>query len=94
MIFQRQAAAKAEDLHQNGIAIELMHMMPPDGAFNVNTFYKDMLYPDEDETAIMADAAEKFDDLLTKVRSKDHKKRAICRLPLTLGPGLKFAVGV
>ena len=38
--FQRQASAKAEDLHQNGISVELMHMQQGGHAFDVNVFYK------------------------------------------------------
>ena len=37
---QRQAASKAEDLHQNAINVELMHMNTPTTVFDVNAFYK------------------------------------------------------
>jgi hypothetical protein len=39
-VFQSQAAAKADDLHQNGIGLELMHINPPGHKFDVNIFYK------------------------------------------------------
>jgi len=32
--------AKVEDLQQNGIDLELMHMPPPDRPFDVQAFYK------------------------------------------------------
>ena len=43
---QRQAASKAEDLHQNNIHVELMHMNTPTTVFDVNAFYKVLLQPD------------------------------------------------
>lgn len=39
-LIQRQAVAKAEDLRQNGIDLELMHMNRPDKQFNIKTFYE------------------------------------------------------
>jgi len=32
--------AKVEDLQQNGIDLELMHMSPPDRPFDIQAFYK------------------------------------------------------
>ena len=40
LLLQRQAAAKIEDLQQNGIDLELMHMSPPDRPFDIQAFYK------------------------------------------------------
>jgi len=40
VLLQRQAVAKVEDLQQNGIDLELMHMPPPDRPFDVQAFYK------------------------------------------------------
>jgi len=39
-VLQRQAVAKIEDLQQNGINLELMHMSPSDRPFDVQAFYK------------------------------------------------------
>lgn len=71
-----------------------MDINPQGGVFNKATFYNDVLVPDEDETTVQPDAAEKFDDLLNRVRSKDHKKRALARIPICLGKDIKFSVGV
>ena len=38
--FQKQAEAKAGDLHQNGVTVELMHINRPGHPFDVNAFYK------------------------------------------------------
>ncbi|KAK2146027.1 hypothetical protein LSH36_639g02004 [Paralvinella palmiformis] len=97
---QRQAAAKVEDLHQNGINIELMHINQNDHDFDVNVFYKDLLFTDDydddddDDRAIIPDPSEKFEELLTRVRSKDHKKRALSRVHFSLGEGIEFSIGI
>ena len=56
--------------------------------------FQDILFTDDDEATVMPDPADRFEELLTRVRSKDHKKRAMTRIPLSLGPGLNFSVGV
>jgi len=40
VLLQRQAVAKVEDLRQNGIDLELMHMSPSDRPFDIQAFYK------------------------------------------------------
>ena len=40
VLLQRQAVAKVEDLQQNGIDLELMHMSPQDRPFDIQAFYK------------------------------------------------------
>ena len=37
---QSQVVARVEDLQQNGIDLELMHMSPSDRPFDIQTFYK------------------------------------------------------
>jgi len=91
---RRQAIAKVDDLRQNGIDLELMHISPPDKPFDLTVFYKDVLYADDDEQTTMPDAAEKFEELLTRVRMKNHKKRAMSRVPLSLADGMNMSVGV
>ncbi|KAK2178913.1 hypothetical protein NP493_525g06064 [Ridgeia piscesae] len=91
---KRQAIVKSDDLHQNGIEIELMHINKPGRTFDVDLFFKDMLFADEDDDVVLPDAAEKFDELLTRVRAKDHKKRAISKIPFSLGGALDMSVGV
>ncbi|XP_067655982.1 X-ray repair cross-complementing protein 6-like [Haliotis asinina] len=92
--YQRQAKTKASDLHETGIDLELMHMQKPGERFDVSKFYKDLLYTDDDELTELPDPAERLEELLTRVRSKDHKKRALRRVPFSLGNGLDFSVGV
>ncbi|KAK3104193.1 hypothetical protein FSP39_025165 [Pinctada imbricata] len=91
---QRQAKTKASDLYETGIDLELMHLQKSGESFDVNKFYKDLLYTADDELTDLPDPSERIDDLLTRVRSKDHKKRAQRRIPLSLGPGMELGVGV
>jgi ATP-dependent DNA helicase 2 subunit 1 len=91
---RRQAVAKVDDLRQNGIDLELMHISPPDKPFDLQAFYKDILYADDDEQTVIPDPAEKFDELLTRVRMKNHKKRALTKIPFTLSDGMNMSVGV
>nr|XP_022332016.1 X-ray repair cross-complementing protein 5-like [Crassostrea virginica] len=91
---QRQAKTKASDLNETGIDLELMHLQKPNESFDVAKFYKDLLYSADDDFTELADPAERLDELLLRVRSKDHKKRALRRIPLSLGPGLELGVGV
>ena len=63
---QRQAAAKAEDLHQNGIDIELMSMNRHSHTFDDDQFYKDILFTDDDENTVRPDPADKFEELMSK----------------------------
>ncbi|XP_064600054.1 X-ray repair cross-complementing protein 5-like [Liolophura sinensis] len=91
---QRQARTKASDLNENGIDLELMHMLKPGQSFDISKFYKDLLFTADDELTDLPDASERLEELMTRVRSKDHKKRAQGRLTFTLGEGLDFSVGV
>ncbi|XP_035825176.1 X-ray repair cross-complementing protein 6 isoform X2 [Aplysia californica] len=91
---RRLAVTKASDLNETGIDLELMHLQNPGQSFDINKFYKDILYNDDDDINEMADPAEKMEELLRRVRSKDHKKRANRRIPFSLGEGLNFSVGV
>ncbi|XP_052799774.1 X-ray repair cross-complementing protein 5-like [Mya arenaria] len=91
---QRQAKTKASDLNETGIDLELMHLQLPGHTFDVNKFYKDLLYTDDDEMTELADPSEKLEELLTRVRSKDHKKRAYRHMAFSLGEGLEMGIGV
>ncbi|CAH1785312.1 unnamed protein product [Owenia fusiformis] len=92
---QRQAIKKAKDLAETGVELELMHMQNPGQTFDVTLFYRDLLIElDSEDTTVLPDPSQKFEELLTRVRSKDHKKRATGRIPLTLGEGMQLSVGV
>ncbi|XP_071477796.1 X-ray repair cross-complementing protein 5-like [Diadema antillarum] len=92
--FQRQAKQKAKDLHDIGIEIELMHLTRTDAKFRFTEFYQDIVHTSEDEDCILPDPSEKFEQLLGRVRAKEHKKRTMGRIPFSLGKGLELGVGV
>ncbi|XP_067830718.1 X-ray repair cross-complementing protein 6 isoform X2 [Heptranchias perlo] len=90
----RTARTKASDLRETGIILDLMHLRKP-GGFDISLFYRDIVSVAEDEdTAVQVEESARLDDLLRKVRAKDHKKRALARLNLKLGEGLEVSVGV
>ncbi|XP_070199251.1 X-ray repair cross-complementing protein 5-like isoform X2 [Littorina saxatilis] len=91
---QIQARTKASDLANTGIDLELIHLVKSGQTFDVNKFYKDLLFTDDDELTELPDPAERLEELLTRMRTKDHKKRATRRIPLTLGEGVSLSVGV
>lgn len=92
---QHQASQKAHDLFEIGIELDLMHLKQPDKAFNVAKFYRDLIFVAEDEEYDqLPDAAVKFDELMSRVRTKDHKKRSLGKLSFTLGDGLSLGIGV
>lgn len=57
-----------------------MHLMKP-GGFDISSFFRDIVSPPEDERdlGLQQEPCTKLDDLLKRVRAKDHKKRAMAR---------------
>ena len=49
---------------------------------------------DSDEPPPTAVVSSKLEELLTRVRQKSHKKRAVGKIPFILGEGVKLSVGV
>ncbi|KAM5148237.1 X-ray repair cross-complementing protein 6 isoform 1-T4 [Mantella aurantiaca] len=89
-----QARAKARDLRETGIFLDLLHLEKPSG-FNIALFYRDIINTDEDEDlGVQHSASKKLDDLMRRVRAKESKKRALCRLSLKLGNDVSLTVGV
>lgn len=91
---QRQAKTKSRDLSEIGIEIDLMHMQPPNRAFDASLFYQDVIQLDEDECGILPDPAEMFEELLCRVQRKEYKKRPLATLPLILADGIELGVSV
>lgn len=92
---QRQARTKAKDLHEVNIDIELLHLTTPGKEFNFSEFYQDIVFnTDEDEASVLPDASEKLEELMTRVRAKDNKKRTMGRIGFELGEGLQLGVAI
>ena len=49
---------------------------------------------DDEELGVLPDPAEKFEELLHRVRAKDHKKRSMGKIEFSLGKGLNLGVGM
>ncbi|XP_072047420.1 X-ray repair cross-complementing protein 5-like [Amphiura filiformis] len=93
--FQRQAKQKAKDLSEIGIDIELMHMTRPGKQFDLTKFYQDIIHTaDDEELDVLPDPAEKFEELLNRVRAKDHKKRTMGKIQFSLGKDLSLGVAI
>ena len=60
--------------------------------FDVEKFYKDLINTEDYNT--LSDPSEKFEELLTRVRMKEHHKRAIIRLPFIFTDDIKFGVSM
>ncbi|XP_069823388.1 X-ray repair cross-complementing protein 6-like isoform X2 [Dendropsophus ebraccatus] len=89
-----QAVTKAKDLRELGIVLDLMHL-EKEGGFDISLFYRDIVNTDDDEDlGVQYKASRKLDDLMRKVRTKEHKKRALWRIPLKLADDLYLAVGI
>lgn len=57
-----------------------MHLRKP-GGFDVSSFFRDIVSPPEDEgdLGLQLEPCNKLEDLLKRVRAKEHKKRAMAR---------------
>ncbi|GFY74650.1 hypothetical protein TNIN_366211 [Trichonephila inaurata madagascariensis] len=88
---QLQARTKAKDLHESNIDIDLMHIQRPNQEFDPSKFYKDIALTADDEYYKFPDASDRFDDLLTRVRCKEHRKRPLGSLNFTIGQDVTFA---
>ena len=90
---ERQAKIKANDLHENGIILEVIPMVEH---FNFERFYVDVVTKDDTEDSLTLAQENKhqqsLEDLLKMVRRKTHKKRSIGKCYLELGHGVKMAV--
>eukprot|EP00123_Amoebidium_parasiticum_P010469 comp20126_c0_seq1/m.24846 comp20126_c0_seq1/g.24846 ORF comp20126_c0_seq1/g.24846 comp20126_c0_seq1/m.24846 type:complete len:641 (-) comp20126_c0_seq1:400-2322(-) len=91
-----QAIQRARDASSVGCKIELLHMNPPDGTFDVDAFYKDVMEMTDEEVGALSlpDPATRLEDLKERLRIKQYTKRTMARLPWKLGEGLEIGVGV
>lgn len=86
---QKRALKKSKDLSEIGIELELLHL---GNSFDVDKFYRDVI--NDESSSLLGNPSERFEELLTRVRMKENKKRATTRLPFNLTEGLSFSVGI
>lgn len=89
---QRAAKTRGKDLIDLGISLELFALPKPAGStykpFNYKQFYSSIISNLEDEN----DQLSKFEELLSRVRRRESRKRALARTELSLGPSMNLSV--
>jgi len=65
MHLQKKVCAKSTDLQEMGIELELLHMNPVGGVFDMDKFYKAVLYNSAELDGKICDPADRFNELLT-----------------------------
>ncbi|OON15018.1 Ku70/Ku80 alpha/beta domain protein [Opisthorchis viverrini] len=100
---KRQAIIKTNDLKQMGIGLEILPVRRPEkdaSEFDFDLFYQDLLSNGDfdffpaDTAPARTDAAERIEQLLSRVWIRELKRRRLTRIPFHLGPGKEFALGV
>lgn len=87
-----QCKQRSEDLAASDIYIELFSMnKDPTSPFNTALFYEKIII---NEDIIMFKPCDSFDQLHQKVKTKEHTKRSLGTLILTIGETIKIGVHV
>ncbi len=88
----QQARQKAGDLHDTGVVLDVLPVGVRPKAFNMDTFYRDLVQLSQDVPYQAADPAERYEDLMRLIRKRVHKKRSVGRITFDLGKGVKIGV--
>ncbi|KAI8341022.1 SPOC like C-terminal domain-containing protein [Chlamydoabsidia padenii] len=88
---------RAKDLLDMNIEIELFGLDPPDHTFDSNHFYKDVLgYENEKGDSLSGGALEKgsskLEELMTRIRRKESKKRSLFSIPFSIAKDLTISI--
>jgi len=86
---QKRALKKAKDLSEIGIELEVL---PMGRSFDVRKFYCDVV--NDENSVSVGNPAERFEELMTRVRLKENKKRVTSRVSFNLGGGAAMSVGI
>lgn len=85
---ERQAKQRAKDLNDVGIQVEVFPILTETKTkFDYKKFFQDILMLSDDELELRNNQAPtgRLDELIRLVYSKEHRKRAYCTVPLSLG---------
>lgn len=95
MELRRQALQRVRDLEELGVDVELFALTSAAGTFDPSKFYQHIISVADDDNPGQFEAitAAKFEELQMRIRRKEHKKRAMGRLPLIIGD-LEIGVGM
>lgn len=93
---QRAAKTRGRDLIDLGISLELFALPKPVGSsiykqFNYKQFYSSII-SDLEEEEENQDQLSKFEELLSSVRRRETRKRALARTEMSLGPSMNLSV--
>jgi ATP-dependent DNA helicase 2 subunit 1 len=88
LTLERQAKQRAKDLNDVGIQVEVFPILTETKTkFDYKKFFQDVLMLSDDELDFRNNQAPtgRLNELLKLVYSKEHKKRAYCTVPFSLG---------
>lgn len=88
LTLERQAKQRAKDLNDVGIEVEVFPILSETRTkFDYKKFFQDVLMLSDDELDLRNSQAPTggLNELLKLVYSKEHKKRAYCTVPFSLG---------
>mgnify|MGYP001086978230 CR=1 FL=1 len=102
LTLERQAKQRAKDLHDVGIQLEVFPILTESiTKFDYKKFFQDILMLSDEDLDIRNNqqSTGRLDELLKFVYMKEHKKRAYCTIPFSLGKTtdgtpLQFSVSV
>lgn len=90
---QRAAKTRGKDLNDLGISLELFALPPVSKPqFNYKQFYSSIISDLEMSDNTASGPMSKFEELLSRVRRKETKKRALARTQLSLGSDMNLSV--
>ena len=92
---QRAAKTRGRDLIDLGIQLELFPLPKPIGPDSINFNYKKFyssIIKDLDDLAQVEEHLSKFEELLSRVRRREARKRALAQTELSLGPSMNLSV--
>jgi ATP-dependent DNA helicase 2 subunit 1 len=90
LTLERQAKQRAKDLNDVGIQVEVFPILTETkNKFDYKKFFQDVLMLSDDELELRNNQASTggLNELLKLVYAKEHKKRAYCTVPFSLGKG-------
>ncbi len=88
LTLERQAKQRAKDLHDVGIQLEVFPILTESiTKFDFKKFFQDVLMLSDEDLDIRnnQEPTGRLNELLKLVYSKEHKKRAYCTVPFSLG---------
>lgn len=87
------AKQKATDVFDNGVSVSVFALDLPGSHFDQSKFWDNVIVGGDDEDTRVASMGD-WEDLTAAITRKDHARRAMGNITLTLGEGLSLGVSV